>query len=147
LILNDFHPQPFRKKTDHFGIPLSNPEQICLIFCPFAQTPLWIGPGADLSFNKVRQRGDLRLDSQHVFCHGTVQKRLVRGVSRNLKTQVATGFAEIQRKRISLNCISESQQSLREMLDVAQRDYDISIRRKYWVDISIDRESAVQFRG
>jgi hypothetical protein len=40
-----------------------------------------------------------------------------------------------------------SQQSLREMVDVAQRDYDISIRRKYWVDISIDRESAVQFRG
>src|SRR4029077_776693 len=76
------------------------------------------------------------------FCHGTVQKRLVRGVSRNLKTQVATAFAEVQRKRISLNCISESRQSLREMVDIAQRDDDIGIRRKYWLNISIDCETA-----
>jgi hypothetical protein len=47
--------------VDARSVKRRRPHEAGLIFRPFAQAPLRIGPAADLSFNQIGQRRDIRL--------------------------------------------------------------------------------------
>jgi hypothetical protein len=84
----------------------------------------------------------MRLDIQDALFDCAIEKPLVHRVGRNLETQVAAGFAKIQRERIPLNRVPATQQSLGEIVDLVKRNHYVCIRREDRLDIRIYRKAA-----